>query len=210
MIEGSYRLSHVESINSGFCPFLAHLSWRLKWPFLIAHCPSSIRLYLNYFSINTGPILTKVDTKHFWGKGNSKLIKWRAAFFSKGDNGEIANIHWKHLKLLFFKGTEKSSNKVGTKHPCVKRIVCSNSGPDPFPKENNSDIKKITLTTWKIYLNIFRTTWPIESKLGTIQHWWRGFVCPDVGHAFLQKWMIAKSRNVDVIKKSFPEPMGPF
>ena len=138
------------------------------------------------------------------------MIKWRAAFFSEGDNGEIANIHWKQNS-----SSSKALRKVQTKLEqsilAWKGLFVQIVGQTLFQKKIIVIyIKKITLTTCKIYLNIFRTTWPIESKLGTIQHWWRGFVCSDVGHAFLQKWMIAKSRNVDVIQKIFFRTHGPI
>jgi hypothetical protein len=52
---------------------LAHLSWKLKWAFLIAFCPSSVcpsdvcllDFYnFNFFFRTAGPILTKVGTNH--------------------------------------------------------------------------------------------------------------------------------------------------
>jgi hypothetical protein len=52
---------------------LAQLSWKLKWAFLIAHCPSSVRLSVNFyifdfFSRTTWPILTRLGTNHPWGR----------------------------------------------------------------------------------------------------------------------------------------------
>jgi hypothetical protein len=62
-----------------FYLLLAHLSWKLKWAFLIAFCMSSVcpsvwRLMsevclldfyiFNFFSRTAGPILTKVGTNH--------------------------------------------------------------------------------------------------------------------------------------------------
>jgi hypothetical protein len=53
--------------------FLAHLSWKLKWAFLITFSPSSVcpsdicllDFYIfNFFSRTAGPILTKVGTNH--------------------------------------------------------------------------------------------------------------------------------------------------
>ena len=58
-----------------YCPklfmFLAHLSWKLKWAFLIAFHPSSVCLFpiFDFFSRTTGPISTKLGTKHPWVNG---------------------------------------------------------------------------------------------------------------------------------------------
>ena len=58
-------------------PFLAHLSWKLKWAILIARCRSSVRpsvrlsfrlsvnFYIfNFFSRTAGPIVAKLGTNH--------------------------------------------------------------------------------------------------------------------------------------------------
>ena len=77
--------------------FLAHLSWKLKWSFLIACRPSvnscspvplgqfqsfSNDEILKIFSRTTRPNSTQLGT--FWGEVNSSLFKWRATPFSKG------------------------------------------------------------------------------------------------------------------------------
>jgi hypothetical protein len=49
-----------------FMSFLAHLSWKLKWAFLIACCPSSVCM-LDFYIFNlpsSGSMLTKVGTNH--------------------------------------------------------------------------------------------------------------------------------------------------
>ena len=52
---------------------LAHLSWILKWAFLITCRPASVRLLtfhiFDFFSITTGPTSTEFDTKYPWVKG---------------------------------------------------------------------------------------------------------------------------------------------
>ena len=52
--------------GSGQSVFLAHLSWKFKWAFVIAFCLSSIHLS-NCRS--TMPISTKLGIKHPWVKG---------------------------------------------------------------------------------------------------------------------------------------------
>jgi hypothetical protein len=48
-----------------FINVLAHLSWKLKWAFLIAVCPSSVYLLhfyiFNFFSRTTGPIVSNIS-----------------------------------------------------------------------------------------------------------------------------------------------------
>jgi hypothetical protein len=71
----TYCCSHSEFIKRVWSRFLAHLSWKLKWAFLIACClsyrlsvlPSVCLLdfYIFNFSSRTAwPILTKVGTNH--------------------------------------------------------------------------------------------------------------------------------------------------
>jgi hypothetical protein len=40
----SHALLFVLTLTLKFDPFLAHLSWKLKWAFLIARCPASVCL----------------------------------------------------------------------------------------------------------------------------------------------------------------------
>jgi hypothetical protein len=94
------------SIN-WFFPFLAHLSWKLKWAFLIACCPASVCLSVclsvnfyifDFFSRTTGPILTKLDTNHPWVKEIQVYSKEGDSPSPRGDNSERVKIHWKFLK----------------------------------------------------------------------------------------------------------------
>ena len=44
-----------------------------------------------------------------------------------------------HIFIFFSRTTGPMSTKLGTRHPWVKRIqVCSNEGPHPFPRGDNS------------------------------------------------------------------------
>ena len=71
------------------------------------------------------------------GKGDSNLFQRRATSFSKGDNYEIAKIHWHNLKIFFSITNEPISTKFGTKHPWVQMIQSySNEEPLPFPMGN--------------------------------------------------------------------------
>ena len=82
--------------------FLAHLSWILKWAFLIAFCRASVCLSVNFSYF-------QLLLKNYWanfnqtwhnastGEGDSSLLKWRAPRpFLRGDNLEIAKIHWQN------------------------------------------------------------------------------------------------------------------
>ena len=73
--------------------FLAHLSWKFKWAFLITYRPSSVCPSV-YLSVNFSHfhLLLQNHWANFnqtWhkvslGEGNSSLFKWRAPPFSKG------------------------------------------------------------------------------------------------------------------------------
>ena len=90
------------SLNHDIRPqCLAHLSWKLKWAFLITCRPSSVRpsVCVNFhififFSRTTGPISTKLGTHHPWVKRIKVCLNEGAHLFSRGDNYEIAKIHW--------------------------------------------------------------------------------------------------------------------
>jgi hypothetical protein len=58
--------------------FLAHLSWKLKWAFLIAPCPSFVNFYIfNFFFRTTGPIFNLTWHTSSLGEGDANLFKWR-------------------------------------------------------------------------------------------------------------------------------------
>ena len=50
----------------------------------------------------------------------------------------------RNLKVFFSKTTGPISTKLGTKHPWLKGTqICSNEGPRPFLRGDNSEIAKI-------------------------------------------------------------------
>ena len=68
-------------------PFLAHLSWRLKWAFLIKICSSSVVVNFSHFHLllqNHWANFNQTWRKASLGKGDWSLFKWRAPPFSKG------------------------------------------------------------------------------------------------------------------------------
>ena len=81
-----------------------------------------------------------------------------------------------------------NSTKLGTKHPWVEGIqVCSNEGPCPSPRGDNSEIVNLYSKYLKILFS--RTTGPITTKLNT-KHPWVGWiqVCSNTGpHPFPSK-----------------------
>jgi hypothetical protein len=46
-----------------------------------------------FFSRTTGPILTRIDTKHPWGKGIQGSSNKGDSAFPRGDNSERVKIH---------------------------------------------------------------------------------------------------------------------
>ena len=150
-------------MNKYIQPFLAHLSWKLKWAFLITCRPSSVcpsvRLYVGpsfclcvcilfltfIFSRTTGPISTKLGEKYPWVKGIQVCSNYRPYNSQRGDNWEILNINWQLLKGFFSRTTRPHSTKFSTKYPWVNEIqVCSNDWSRlPFPREDNYEKAKI-------------------------------------------------------------------
>ena len=85
------------------------------------------------FSWTTGPILTKLGTKHPWVKGIQFCSNEGPRPFPRGDNYQIAKIHWQILKIYSSRTAGPISTKLGIIHPWVKGIqVCSNEGLRPF------------------------------------------------------------------------------
>ena len=132
-------------------PFLAHLSWKLKWAFLIACCPSSVRLSvcpfvckLYTFSSSSqepiGQFQPKLGTKHPYVMGIQVCSNEVPRPFPRGDNNEIAKMHWWTLKIFVLRTTGPISPKLGTKHTWVMaKNVFSNERPCPFQRGDNSE-----------------------------------------------------------------------
>jgi hypothetical protein len=102
--------------------FLAHLSWKLRGAILIAFCPSSVCLSVNFYIFNffsktTGPILTKLGTNHPWGEGFQVCSNERDCLSPRGDNSERVKMHWKILKTSM-----PNSIKLGINYTWVKGI----------------------------------------------------------------------------------------
>ena len=103
--------SHAEKVcfslkRSLITPFLAHLSWQLNWAFLIAWCPSFVRLSVNFshfhlFLQKCWANFNQLGTKH------QSILGWRGFYFfsnersfPREDNYEIAKIHWQNSKIF--------------------------------------------------------------------------------------------------------------
>ena len=103
-----------------------------------------------FFSRTTWPFSTKLVTMHPWVKGIQVCLNKGPCSFSRADNYKMVKIHRQISKIFFSRSTEPFSTKLGTKHPWVKVIqVYSNEGPRLFPRADNYEIAKNTLTKFK-------------------------------------------------------------
>ena len=166
--------------------FLAHLSWKLKWAFLITCHPSSvclsvcpsIRLSVNFSHFhlllqNHWANFNQTWHKASLGEGNSSLFKRRALPFSKGRYLRNIKNTLTKFKNLLLQNHWANFPHIVTMHPWVKGIqVCSNEGPRPFPRGDDYKLAKIHWRNLKIVIS--RTTEPISTKLGTKHPWERG------------------------------------
>ena len=67
---------------------------------------------------------------HPWVKGILVCTNEGPSPISSGDNYQIAKMHWRNLKLFFFRTAGPISFKLSTKHPWEKGIqVCSKEVP---------------------------------------------------------------------------------
>ena len=125
-----------------------------------------------FFSRSTGPISTKLSTKHPWVKGIQVCSIEGPAPFSRGDNCEIVRIHWGNLEifsrtqLLISTNFNKSS---------------SSKGDSTFPKRRAKQ--------WKYMDNISKSFSPDLQALlqlniiyGTNYLWVKGiYICTNKG-----------------------------
>ena len=142
-----------------------------------------------FFSRNTGQISTKLGTKHPWVKGTKVCSNEGLCHFPRGDNYEIAKIHWRNFKNFLLKNHWTNSNQT-----------CHNA----FFGEGDSKLFKwraLPISKWRSLWNrentlmkleqIFfsRTTGPISTKLG-IKHPWVKWVqvSSNEGHCPFPRW----------------------
>ena len=94
--------------------------------------------------------------------------------FLRGDNCEMAKIHWQNLKNVFSKTTGPFSTKLGTKNPWVKGFQVINiRGSAHSQRGDNYEIGKLNWQIWKIVFS--KTTEPISTIIGTKHPWVKGF-----------------------------------
>ena len=94
--------------------------------------------FKNLLSRSTGPISTKLGTKHPWVSGINICSNEGPCPFPMGDNYEIVKIHWRNLKIFFSRTIGPISTNLGTKYPLVKGIqVSSNEEPINSHQVNN-------------------------------------------------------------------------
>jgi hypothetical protein len=128
--EGSFFLLWVWGVwffllgGCFFVWFLAHLSWKLKWTFLITCCPASVCLSVcpsinfyifDFFSRTTRPMLTKDGTNQPWVEGIQVCSNEGVNPSTRGDNSERVKIHWKFFKILFLQNQQTKLNQTSYK-----------------------------------------------------------------------------------------------
>ena len=123
-----------------------------------------------FFCRITGPISTKIGTKHPWLNGIQVCSNKGPCSFSRGDNYKMLKIHWQNLKIIFSRTTELISTKLGTKHPWMNGVqICSYEGPFSFSRGDNYKKVKIHWRNLKIFFS--RSTESFSTKLGTKHPW---------------------------------------
>jgi hypothetical protein len=151
--------------------FLAHLSWKLKWAFLVVRGPSVNVYIFDFLSRTTRPILTRLGTNHPCVKGIQVCSKKRDSPSPRGDNSGRVKIHWKFLKIFFFRTNWPNSIKLDKNCSWVKGIqVYSNKGPCPLQRgDNHKNVKMGWARSFKNLLQNqranFNQTWH-KSSLG--------------------------------------------
>ena len=99
-------------------------------------CLKTLQFFL-FFSRTTGPILTKLVTKHPWVKEWSE-----SSFFYEKPKFDIryTKIHWQNIKTCLIQNHLSNFNKFGKKHSWMKGVlVCLNEEPHPLTTTKNID-----------------------------------------------------------------------
>jgi hypothetical protein len=116
--------------------FLAHLSWKLKWAFLIYslvvhHLSLCELLYFRLLLQSHWANFNQTWHKSSFGGGDSKLFKWKDFSCPRGNNSKRVKIQWKFLKIS--RTRRPILLKLGTNHPCLKGILnCWLKEPSPL------------------------------------------------------------------------------
>ena len=114
---------------------LGHIFWSpelkaqmsLSNPMSTVGSPSVHKLFTNFlfFSRTTGPISTKLGTKHSEWRTFNFLQMDSHTFFHGEIIAKITNIHCQYLKIFFSRTTWAISTKLSSKHSWVNGIhVC--------------------------------------------------------------------------------------
>ena len=120
---------------------LAHLSWRLKWAFLITMCSSSVIVVVNFshFRIlhqNHWPSFNQTWHNASLGRGNSSLFKWRTPPISKG------RCLWNSENTLTKFKNNSSPEPLGQFQPILAQSELGWCGLKFVQMKNHSILKK--------------------------------------------------------------------
>ena len=119
---------------------MAKIHWNLK---------TSSQGQMGQFQLNFAQSILEVDS-----------------IFPRGDNNEMAKIHWRSLEIFYPRTNEPYLIKISTKHSRVKGIqIWSNEGPHPFSRKYDNEIAKIHWWDLKVFFP--RTNEPILTKLSS-------------------------------------------
>ena len=114
---------NINAVDNQYFKMMRFFVLSSKRAFLIAFCPSSVRLSVyklyifDFFSRTAGPILTKLSTNHHWEEGIQVCSNEEDCSSPRGDNSKRVKIHWKFLKIFFSRTSRPNSTKLGTHHP---------------------------------------------------------------------------------------------
>ena len=75
------------------------------------------------FSRTTGPILTKLGTRHPWVKGIQVCTNERPRPFPIGDNNKIVRVYWQHLKIFWTTGPITNCNSLVFYHHTKRKFT---------------------------------------------------------------------------------------
>ena len=110
------------------------------------------KLYGIFFFRTNRPMSNKLGVKLPWVKGIQICSDKGPCLFPRGNNSEMAKIHWQNLIIFFSRTTGSISIKLSTKHLRVKEIqIYSNEGPRPLPRRYNNEIANTHWRNVKIF-----------------------------------------------------------
>ena len=127
--------------------------------------------FLHFHFQNHWASFNQTGTKHLWEKEIQVWWNEGPRSFTRGDNIELENTHWRHLRI-FSRATGPVSTKLNAKHTWTRENqVWWNEEPDSFPRGDNRDIVNTCWRRLTIYFSEAKNSQYKQNLVQNILGW---------------------------------------